>query len=63
MIDAAADRATEPAIEEIHDHWRVRGDRRMQAERRLPGFVAYTCDVFIVRAGRLQRKAAAVAGE
>ena len=47
----------------VEDQRRMHRNRRMQAARRLPGAIAHAANKFALRAGGLQRQAAAVAGD
>ena len=63
VIGAAAEGAVVPGVDQIEDERRVDRDRRVQAVRRLPRAVADAGDEFALRAGRMQRDAAAIAGD
>ena len=63
MVGTAAQRAMVPGIDDIEHQRLVDADRRMQTIGRLPSPVADAGDVLTHRAGRVQRHAAAVAGD
>ena len=63
VIDAAAERAPAPGVENVEDQRRVDRDGRMHRRRRLPGFVAHGADRDAIGRGLLQGNATAVAGD
>ena len=63
VIDAAAERAAAPAVENVEGERRVDVDVRMQGVRQLPGLEAHAGDELAGPAGRDQRHAAAIAGD
>ena len=62
MINASAETATIPRVEEIERQRRMHADGRVQAIGGLPGAVTNAGDAFAVRAGGMQRNAMAVDG-
>ena len=63
VIDAAAERAAAPAIDNVEGERSVSLDRRVQRRRQLPRLEPDPGDVFAGPAGRSQRNKAPVAGD
>src|SRR5262249_24126871 len=63
VVDAAAERAAAPAIENVEGERGVDVDGRVQRRRQLPRFEAYAGDVLAGPAGWRQRNEPSVAGD
>src|SRR5437660_1105894 len=63
MIDAAAERAPGPGVDNVECQRRVDRNRRMQTRGGFPRFEANAADAFACRAGRAHRHAPSVAGD
>src|SRR5438445_2833464 len=61
MVDAAAQRAAAPRIENVEGQRGMHIDRRVQSGRQLPSLEAYAGDTFAGTAGGAQRNASSVA--
>src|SRR5882724_4951536 len=60
VISAAAERAFVPSVVKIKAQRRVRRNRRLQTDGRLPCAITHARDALAVRVGRMQRHAMAV---
>jgi hypothetical protein len=63
VVDAAAERAPVPAIDDIEGQRRVDVDRRLQCRRQLPRLETHAGDVFAGAPGRGERHKSPVAGD
>src|SRR5436305_3840981 len=63
IVDAAAQRATAPAIVDIEGEWRLHRHGRMQRGRQLPRLEADAGDILPRTSGRGERNMAAIAGD
>src|SRR6266581_727354 len=63
VVDAAAKRATTPAIIDVEGERRLHRDGRMQRGRQLPGLEADAGSIFLRASGRGERNPAAIAGD
>ncbi len=63
VVAAAAERTPVPCVVEIEAQRRVRGYRRLQTLRGLPGAKAHARHALAVRPGRMERHAVAGAGD